>query len=98
MGRVLVGCSGWQCKDWREVLYPKGCSQRDWLEVYARRFPTVEVNSSFYRLPKREAVARWTTQVPEGFVFTIKVSRFVTHIKLLPDVPDGRARLAERIE
>jgi uncharacterized protein YecE (DUF72 family) len=98
MGRVLVGCSGWQYKDWRGVLYPPRCPQRDWLEVYARRFGTVEVNSSFYRLPKRDAVARWTQQVPEGFVFTIKVSRYLTHIKRLTTVGEGIATFAERIE
>jgi uncharacterized protein YecE (DUF72 family) len=98
VGRVLVGCSGWQYRDWRGVLYPERCPQRDWLEVYARRFPTVEVNSSFYRLPKRDAVARWTEQVPPGFVFTIKVSRYLTHIKRLTTVAEGMPRLAERIE
>src|SRR3954453_11133801 len=98
MARVLVGCSGWQYRDWRGVLYPERCPQRDWLEVYARRFPTVEVNSSFYRLPKRDAVARWTEQVPPGFVFTIKVSRYLTHIKRLTTVAEGMPRLAERIE
>jgi len=98
MARVLVGCSGWQYRDWRGVLYPDRCPQRDWLEVYARTFATVEVNSSFYRLPRRDAVARWTTQVGPGFVFTVKVSRYLTHIKRLTTVAEGMPRLAERIE
>jgi uncharacterized protein YecE (DUF72 family) len=98
MARVLVGCSGWQYTSWREVLYPKGCPQRDWLTVYARTFPTVEVNSTFYRLPKRDAVAHWVEQVPDRFVFAVKVSRYVTHIKRLTTVADGIARLLERIE
>src|SRR5207237_1244421 len=59
---------------------------------------TVEVNSSFYMLPKRPAVARWVEQVPPGFVFAVKVSRFLTHMKRLTDVADGMRRLAERIE
>ena len=63
VGQVLVGCSGWQYKSWREVLYPKGCAQRDWLRVYAQHFRTVEVNSTFYRLPKRDPVARWVEQL-----------------------------------
>jgi uncharacterized protein YecE (DUF72 family) len=98
MGRVLVGCSGWQYTSWREVLYPKGCPQREWLAVYARRFPTVEVNSTFYRLPRRDAVAHWVEQVPADFVFAVKVSRYLTHIKRLTTVADGTQRLLERIE
>jgi uncharacterized protein YecE (DUF72 family) len=98
MGQILVGCSGWQYADWREAFYPKGCPQRDWLEVYARRFRTVEVNSTFYRLPKRDAVARWVEQTPEGFVFTVKVSRYITHIKRLTTVAESWEILRERIE
>src|SRR3954447_6852825 len=98
VGQILVGCSGWQYADWREAFYPKGCPQRRWLEVYARRFPTVEVNSTFYRLPKRDPVARWVEQVPDDFVFTVKVSRYLTHIKRLTTVAEGWPRLAERIE
>jgi len=98
MAQILVGCSGWQYKDWREVLYPRGCAQRDWLEVYGRHFPTVEVNSTFYRLPRRDAVARWAEQTPQDFVFTVKASRYITHIKRLTQVSDGWARMRERIE
>jgi len=98
VGQVLVGCSGWQYKSWRGVLYPKGCAQRDWLRVYAQHFRTVEVNSTFYRLPKRDPVARWVEQVPEDFVFTVKVSRYLTHIKRLTTVAQGLPLLLERIE
>ena len=98
MGRILVGCSGWQYASWREALYPKGCPQREWLTVYASRFPTVEVNSTFYRLPRREPVAHWVEQVPEDFVFAVKVSRYLTHIKRLTTVREGMERLLERIE
>src|SRR4051812_13973053 len=98
VGKVLVGCSGWQYKDWRGVVYPERCPQRDWLPVYARRFSTVEVNATFYRLPNCDAVARWAEQVPPGFVFTVKVSRYLTHMKRLTTVADGMRRLNERIE
>jgi len=98
VGRVLVGCSGWQYKAWRGVLYPERLPQSRWLEVYAQRFATIEVNSSFYMLPKRPAVARWVEQVPPGFVFAVKVSRFITHMKRLTNVTDGMRRLNERIE
>src|SRR5919107_520816 len=93
-----VGCSGWNYAAWRELFYPKGLPTNRWLEHYAQHFSTVEVNSTFYRLPKRDAVARWITQVPPDFVFTIKASRYLTHIKRLTDMEQGVARFYERIE
>jgi len=96
--RVRIGCSGWQYQDWREIFYPKGCAQRNWLEFYARRFDTVEVNSTFYRLANRDAVARWARDTPEDFVFALKASRYMTHIKRLADLPESMERYYDRIE
>src|SRR3954451_11898987 len=98
MGRILIGCSGWQYKDWREALYPKGCPQREWLTDFASRFPTVEVNSTFYRLPKPDPVAHGVEQTPEHFVFAVRVPRSLPHIKRLTTVADGMERFLERIE
>ena len=98
MKPVHVGCSGWNYAAWRELFYPKGLPTNRWLEHYAQHFSTVEVNSTFYRLPKRDAVARWMTQVPDDFVFTVKASRYLTHIKRLTDMDQGVARFYERIE
>jgi uncharacterized protein YecE (DUF72 family) len=95
---VRIGCSGWQYKDWRERFYPKGCAQRNWLEFYSRTFDTVEVNSTFYRLANRDAVARWLEQTPEDFVFALKASRYMTHIKKLTDLPESMERYYDRIE
>ena len=95
---VRIGCSGWQYKDWRERFYPKGCAQRKWLEHYAGTFGTVEVNSTFYRLANRDAVARWVEQTPEDFVFALKASRYMTHIKRLADLPESMERYYDRIE
>jgi uncharacterized protein YecE (DUF72 family) len=95
---VRIGCSGWQYKDWRERFYPKGCAQRNWLEYYSRTFDTVEVNSTFYRLANRDAVARWLEQTPEDFVFALKASRYMTHIKRLADLPESMERYYDRIE
>jgi uncharacterized protein YecE (DUF72 family) len=96
--RVRIGCSGWNYSDWREgVFYPPRCPARRWLAYYAERFDTVEVNSSFYRLPRRDAVARWAEQTPSGFVFTVKVSRYVTHVKRLREVDAHLPLLLERI-
>jgi uncharacterized protein YecE (DUF72 family) len=97
--RVLIGCSGWNYADWRGPFYPaRGCPTNRWLEFYARNFPTVEVNSTFYRLASRDAVARWLTQTPEDFIFAPKISRYITHIKRLGDMEQPVARYYERIE
>ena len=98
MEAVRVGCSGWNYKDWRSIFYPDGLPAARWLEHYATEFDTVEVNATFYRLPTRDAVANWVEQTPEGFVFSIKASRYLTHVKRLRELPDGIARLCERIE
>jgi uncharacterized protein YecE (DUF72 family) len=96
--RVLIGCSGWNYKDWKGPFYPaKGCPANRWLEFYAQNFPTVEINSTFYRLARKDAVARWLTQVPEDFVFAPKISRYVTHIKRLAST-EAVDRFYEHIE
>ena len=99
MKRVLIGCSGWNYADWRGSFYPeKRCPTSRWLEFYAREFPTVEINSTFYRLASRDAVARWLTQTPDDFVFAPKISRFITHMKRLTDMEGPVERFYERIE
>ncbi len=79
-------------------FYPHRLPARRWLEHYAERFDTVEVNATFYRLPNRDAVAHWAEQVPPGFVFAVKASRYLTHIKRLTDLGRGMERFYERIE
>jgi uncharacterized protein YecE (DUF72 family) len=93
-----VGCSGWNYADWRGVLYPPGCPQRKWLARYAEVFDTVEVNTTFYRLPSLDAVRGWVQQTPPGFTFAVKSSRYLTHIKRLTDMERGVGRLLERLE
>jgi uncharacterized protein YecE (DUF72 family) len=95
---VHVGCSGWNYQSWRERVYPKGCPASRWLEHYATLFDTVEVNSTFYRLASRDAVARWVEQTPPDFCFTLKASRYLTHIKRLTELGQGIERFYERIE
>jgi uncharacterized protein YecE (DUF72 family) len=89
---VHVGCSGWQYRDWREAFYPPRLPQRRWLEHYASAFDTVEVNSTFYRLAKADAVARWAAGTPPGFVFAVKASRFMTHVRRLRDLEPALER------
>jgi len=81
--------------DWRGRLYPDRIPKRRWLEVYAEHFDTVEVNSTFYRLARRDAVVGWVDQTPAQFLFAVKASRYLTHIKRLVDVRDGIARFYE---
>src|SRR4051794_38770598 len=90
---VLIGTSGWSYADWRGVLYPPGVPQRLWLETYTHRFPTVESNNAFYRLPSQETFAAWRDRTPEGFVVAVKASRFLTHIKRLRDPEEPVRRL-----
>jgi uncharacterized protein YecE (DUF72 family) len=98
MPQVRVGCSGWNYADWRERFYPKGLGTGRWLERYAEVFDTVEVNSTFYRLAKPDAVRRWVEQTPDDFLFTVKSSRYLTHIKRLRDMGEGVKRFYESIE
>ena len=90
---VHIGCSGWNYADWRGAVYPPGCPPRRWLAHYATLFGTVEVNSTFYRLARPEAVARWVADTPPGFVFTVKSSRYLTHVRRLQDMERGVERL-----
>lgn len=83
MKPVRVGCSGWAYRDWRDGFYPAKLAQREWLSYYSRQFETVEVNSTFYKLPSAEAVNGWIEQTPRRFRFTVKASRYITHVKRL---------------
>lgn len=96
--RVRVGCSGWNYDSWRGLLYPQGVGKPRWLALYAERFDTVEVNSTFYRLASRDAVQRWVDSTPPDFLFSVKASRYLTHIKRLRGMRDGVARFLEPLE
>jgi uncharacterized protein YecE (DUF72 family) len=96
MAELRIGTSGWVYRHWRGVFYPPGLPGREQLEFYAARFPTVEVNYSFYRLPERTVFEGWRRQAPPGFCFAVKASRFLTHMKKLKDPEEPLARLMER--
>ena len=93
---ILVGTSGWQYRHWRDRFYPPGLPQRRWLEHYAERFATVELNSAFYRLPQRAAFAGWRERTPADFRMAVKLSRYLTHIRRLRDPAEPVARFLER--
>ena len=98
MKPALIGCSGWNYRDWRGPFYPEREPQRRWLELYAERFSTVEVNNTFYRLPRRQAVEGWVRQTPEDFTFAVKASRYLTHIRRLTNLGEGVRRFYEPLE
>src|SRR5687768_649118 len=91
-GVAHIGCSGWHYKSWKGVVYPQELPTTAWLRAYTERFATVELNNSFYRLPSEETFASWRRQVPRGFLFAVKASRFLTHIKRLRDPEEPLTR------
>lgn len=95
---MLIGTSGWQYADWREVFYPKGVAQRRWLEFYARSFATVELNAAFYRPVPRTTFEGWRERTPDDFVMAVKASRVITHSRRLldPEIPLQRSVEAAR--
>jgi uncharacterized protein YecE (DUF72 family) len=86
--QIRIGCSGWQYKHWRGDFYPADLPQSRWFAHYALSFDTVEINNSFYRLPPAETFARWREQSPKRFLYAVKASRFLTHMKKLKDPED----------
>jgi uncharacterized protein YecE (DUF72 family) len=97
VGAARVGCSGWQYKHWRGDFYPADLPSSKWFEHYARTFDTVEINNSFYRLPEAATFAKWAAQAPRGFVYAVKASRFLTHMKKLKDPEAPLALLFQRM-
>ena len=95
---IRIGCSGWNYRHWRGTVYPRSAPAARWLELYAQWFDTVEVNATFYRLPTRRAVERWASATPPEFCFSVKASRYLTHLKRLTDMQQGVHRFFERIE
>ncbi|MFG3602934.1 DUF72 domain-containing protein [Micromonospora chersina] len=93
---ILVGTSGWQYRDWRERFYPAKLPQRLWLEHFAARFATVEVNNAFYRLPERDTFVAWRDRTPDDFCVAVKMSRYLTHIKRLREPAEPVARFLDR--
>ena len=97
--KYFIGTSGWHYDHWRDRFYPEKLPKSRWLEFYARFFPTVEINNSFYRLPSEKAFENWRTGSPTGFAFAVKASRLITHYRRLQNVEGlldtflGRARL-----
>jgi len=84
--KYYIGCSGWHYEHWRGLYYPDELPRVKWLQFYAGQFNTVELNNSFYKLPSEKAFASWRESTPDSFIFAVKVSRFITHIKRLKNL------------
>jgi uncharacterized protein YecE (DUF72 family) len=87
---LFAGTSGYAFKEWKGAFYPEGLGDDEWLGFYASKFPAVEINNTFYRLPKEKVLRDWAAQVPEQFTFAIKASMRITHhARLKPEAADA---------
>lgn len=94
-GRLAIGTSGYQYDHWLGVFYPRELPKRHWFGYYAERFPTVEINNTFYSLPRPETIERWREAAPEGFLYALKFSRFGSHVKRLKNPHSTQARFLD---
>jgi uncharacterized protein YecE (DUF72 family) len=94
---IRIGTSGWYYDHWKEVFYPAGLAKSKWFEHYAQHFDTVEVNNTFYHLPKEKTLQRWYEIAPKGFLYVVKANRYITHIKKLKDASEPLERFFERV-
>jgi uncharacterized protein YecE (DUF72 family) len=92
----FIGTSGWQYRHWRNTFYPPDVPAARWLEYFAARFQTVEVNNTFYRLPPATTFRTWAERTPDDFVIAVKMSRYLTHLKRLNDPEEPVSRFLER--
>jgi uncharacterized protein YecE (DUF72 family) len=93
-----IGCSGWEYKHWRGDFYPLSIARTAWFAHYAGIFDTVEINNTFYRLPEQSTFRAWAGRAPAGFVYAVKASRFLTHMKKLKEPEEPLDRLFDRMK
>ena len=96
MKQIRIGCSGWNYRHWRGPFYAEKLPQKHWFGHYAETFGTVELNTSFYRLPTADTFAKWRDQAPPGFRYAVKAPRFITHMKKLLDCAEPVGEFIER--
>jgi len=96
-GKIHIGTSGWSYRHWRGTFYPDDLKVKDEFGYYLGKFGTVEINNTFYHLPKSETFEKWHDTVPDGFVYAIKASRFITHMKKLLDPEKSTVELFDRV-
>lgn len=89
--RAYIGTSGWDYQHWKGVFYPGDCPRSRWLDYYSRIFPTVEVNATFYHRIRESTYRKWRDSTPEGFLWSVKASRYITHIRRLKGIEESLA-------
>lgn len=97
-GKIHIGTSGWQYDHWTDSFYPGDLKDDEKLDFYAERLNSVEVNNSFYNLPEKKTVENWRETVPGDFIFSVKASRYITHMKKLNDPEESTDRFLSRVE
>ena len=95
---IYIGTSGWHYEHWRGLFYSRDLSKNEFLTYFCSHFQTVEINNTFYQLPERKTLIRWRDTVPAGFVFSVKASRYITHMKKLKDTEESLTKFLERIK
>lgn len=95
--KIHIGTSGWHYMHWKGPYYPQGLSAKDFLPQYAEDFSTVEINNTFYKLPEITTLKHWQDSVPKEFIFSVKASRYITHVKKLKDPKSSLKRFFSRI-
>ncbi len=94
---ILIGCSGWSYKHWKGRFYPENLPQKKWFDFYAQSFDTVEINFTFYRLPPEKTFLDWAEKAKDGFIYTVKASRYLTHVRRLKDAQESADLLLKRV-
>ena len=94
---IRIGTSGWYYDHWRQRFYPADLPKSKWFEYYAQHFDTVEINNTFYHLPKEQTLQRWHDIAPKDFLYAVKANRYITHIKRLKDAAEPLERFFERV-
>lgn len=97
-GKIHIGTSGWHYDHWRGPFYPEELSKDEWLDYYVQHFHTAEINNTFYQLPSQNTLESWRERAPEGFIFSVKASRYITHMKKLKDPDDPLGTFLGRIK
>ncbi len=97
-GKIHIGTSGWSYKHWKDTFYPSEVKAKDQMNYFLKFFQTVELNNSFYMLPKAETFDNWAKAVPENFIFSVKASRLITHNKKLNDAYEPLARFLQNVD
>src|SRR5438270_3237131 len=93
--KIHIGTSGWSYKHWKGIFYPPKLKATSWLPYYTDYFKTTEINTSFYHLPKDTTIEKWMGDVPAGFRFSVKMSRYLTHMKKLREPEESLERFFE---